>query len=60
VHNQTLMIRLLPVNEYGIPVEMYCFAKTIVWIDYERIQTEIMEHILVALPNFELVHYQRK
>jgi miniconductance mechanosensitive channel len=57
---KTHMVRLLPTNEFGIPVELYCFAKTIVWLEYERIQSEIMEHILIALPQFELLHYQRK
>jgi len=58
--DKTLMVRLLPTNEYGVPVELYCFAKTIVWLEYERIQAEVMEHILIALPQFELIHYQRK
>jgi miniconductance mechanosensitive channel len=58
--DKTLMVRLLPTNEYGVPVELYCFAKTTVWTEYEKIQSEIMEHILVALPQFNLVHYQRK
>jgi miniconductance mechanosensitive channel len=57
---QTLMVRLLPANEFGVPVEFYCFAKTIKWTKYEAIQTEIMEHVFVTLPEFELVHYQRK
>jgi miniconductance mechanosensitive channel len=56
----TLLVRLLPTNEFGIPVELYCFAKTIEWSDYEKIQAEVMEHVLVALPQFNLVHYQRK
>jgi miniconductance mechanosensitive channel len=56
----TLMVRLLQPNEYGIPLEIYCFAKTVVWVDYERIQTEITEHILVALNEFNLIYYQRK
>jgi miniconductance mechanosensitive channel len=58
--DKTLMVRLLPANEFGVPVELYCFAKTIVWLDYEKIQAEVMEHIFIALPQFELVHYQRK
>jgi miniconductance mechanosensitive channel len=57
---QILMVRLLPASEYGVPVEFYCFAKTIKWVKYEAIQTDIMEHIFVTLPQFELVHYQRK
>jgi len=58
--NKIIMVRLLPTNEYGVPVELYCFAKTIVWLEYEKIQAEVMEHILIALPQFELLHYQRK
>jgi len=55
-----LMTRLLPVTEYGVPVEIYCFANTIVWKDYEAIQSEITEHICVTLSEFDLVLYQRK
>jgi miniconductance mechanosensitive channel len=58
--NKTLMVRLLPTNEFGVPVELYCFARTIEWLEYERIQSEIMEHIFIALAQFELTHYQRK
>jgi len=55
-----LMTRLLPVTEYGVPVEIYCFANTIVWKEFEAIQSEVTEHICVALPEFDLVLYQRK
>jgi len=55
-----LMTRLLPVTEYGVPVEIYCFANTIVWKDFEAIQSEITEHICVTLSEFELTLYQRK
>jgi len=58
--DNTLIVRILQPNEYGVPLEIYCFAKTTVWVDYEKIQTEITEHILVALPKFDLVYYQRK
>jgi miniconductance mechanosensitive channel len=58
--DKTLMVRLLPTNEFGVPVELYCFARTVVWLEYERIQSEIMEHIFIALAQFELLHYQRK
>jgi len=57
---KTIMVRLMPINEYGVPVEVYCFVKTILWTDFEAIQSEIMEHILIALPKFGLLHFQRK
>jgi len=56
----TLMVRLLPATEFGVPVEIYCFANTIIWTEYEKIQSEIMEHIFITLPKFELIYYQRK
>ena len=59
-NEKTLMVRLLTPNEFGVPVEIYCFTKTIVWEEYERIQSEIMEHIFITLPKFDLVYYQRK
>jgi miniconductance mechanosensitive channel len=55
-----LMVRLLPSTEYGVPVELYCFTKTTDWIEYEKIQADIMEHIYLALPKFDLEHFQRK
>ena len=55
-----LMTRLLPVTEFGVPVEIYCFANTIVWKDYEAIQSEITEHVCVSLSDFGLTLYQRK
>ena len=55
-----VMTRLLPATEFGIPVEIYCFANTIVWKEFEAIQSEIMEHVCVSLSEFELVLYQRK
>ena len=59
-HNKILMTRLLPVTEFGVPVELYCFANTIVWTDYEAIQSEITEHVCVSLSDFGLTLYQRK
>ncbi|MCL2289501.1 MAG: mechanosensitive ion channel family protein [Bacteroidetes bacterium] len=55
-----IMVRLLPASEYGIPVEIYCFVKNIIWTEFEAIQAEIIEHIFIALPKFDLEHYQRK
>jgi len=55
-----IMVRLLPASEYGVPVEIYCFVKNIVWTEFEAIQAEIIEHIFIALPLFDLEHYQRK
>ena len=55
-----IMTRLLPITEFGVPVELYCFANTIVWTEFEEIQAKIMEHVCVTLSEFELQLYQRK
>jgi len=55
-----IMTRLLPITEFGVPVELYCFANTIVWTEFEEIQARIMEHVCVTLSEFELQLYQRK
>jgi miniconductance mechanosensitive channel len=59
-NEKILMTRLLPATEFGVPVELYCFANTIIWEDFEAIQSEIMEHVCVALSEFNLLLYQRK
>ena len=59
-NSSTMMVRLLPASEYGVPFEIYCFAKTTVWTEYEKIQAQVVEHIFIALPKFGLTPYQRK
>jgi miniconductance mechanosensitive channel len=59
-NSSTLMVRLLPASEYGVPFEIYCFAITTVWTEYEKIQAQVVEHIFIALPKFGLAAYQRK
>ena len=58
--DKPIMVRLLPAVDFGLPVEIYCFIKTTEWKDFESIQAEIMEHLFVILPQFNLEHYQRK
>ena len=57
--DNTLMVRQTDIKDVGIPVEIYCFANTTVWEEYERIQTEIFEHLLVMVPIFGLGIYER-
>ena len=54
-----IMVRQLTPNEYGLPLEIYCFANTSEWIPYENIQSDIFDHIYSVLPFFEIRAYQR-
>ncbi|MFS1701897.1 mechanosensitive ion channel family protein [Alteromonas sp. AMM-1] len=55
----TLMVRQLPPSELGIPLEVYCFCSDKAWVNYEKVQADIFDHIMAMLPLFELRAYQR-
>jgi miniconductance mechanosensitive channel len=57
--NNTLMVRQTDIKDTGIPLEIYCFTNTVVWEEYERVQTEIFEHLLATVPVFGLRIYER-
>ena len=56
--NMTLMTRQLEPTPQGLPLEIYAFANTTVWEDYEGIQSDIFDHVISALPEFGLELYQ--
>jgi miniconductance mechanosensitive channel len=56
--NLTLMIRQLQSDQYGIPLEIYCFAKTTEWVTYEGVQSDIMDHVLASAESFGLEVYE--
>jgi miniconductance mechanosensitive channel len=54
----TLMARQLDPTGNGIPLEIYVFTKTTVWLEYEAIQSDIFDHIIAAVPYFDLRIFQ--
>jgi len=57
-HRLTTMVRQLNPGPDGIPLEIYCFTNTVEWIAYEGIQSDIFDHILAVVPEFELRIFQ--
>lgn len=57
--NFTLMVRQLKQAPQGLPLEVYCFLNTTVWLDYERLQSDIFDHLFSVLPEFGLYAYQQ-
>ena len=57
--NMTLMVRQLNADEYGVPLEVYCFSKTKEWIEYEVIIADIFDHIYAVIGTFELSIFER-
>lgn len=54
----TLMVRQLAPTPQGIPMELYCFASTTVWVEYEMLQSDIFDHLLAILSEFDLRLFQ--
>ncbi len=55
----TAMVRQLPVTDRGLPIEVYTFASTTVWAEYENIQSNLFDHIFAILKEFELEIFQQ-
>jgi miniconductance mechanosensitive channel len=54
----TILVHNLQPTEMGIPLEIIAFSKE-KGILYEKIQSEILDHILAILNEFELKIFQR-
>ena len=54
----TCMVRQLPATASGLPLEVYCFANTSDWGDYEAIQADIFDHLFAIAPQFDLRIFQ--
>ena len=57
--DMTLMVRELAPTDSGVPLEIYCFSREVNWVPFEKIQSDIMEHLLAVLPSFRLRVFQR-
>lgn len=56
--DMTFLVRQLQPGESGIPMEIYVFSKVQEWASYENIQSDIFDHVLAAVPEFELQVFQ--
>ena len=52
--NMTVMCRQLSPTPTGIPLEIYAFSKNKEWKNYEHIMSDIFDHLLASLSNFQL------
>jgi miniconductance mechanosensitive channel len=57
-NNMTFLIRHLQPTEKGIPIEIYVFSNDQAWANYEAIQADIFDHVLAAIPEFDLRVFQ--
>ena len=57
-NDMTLMVRELAPAKSGVPLEIYCFSKEVRWVQFEKVQSDILEHLLAVLPSFRLRVFQ--
>jgi miniconductance mechanosensitive channel len=50
----TMMVRQLSPTSMGIPLEVYAFTSSVEWTEYESVQSDIFDHLLAIVSNFEL------
>lgn len=50
----TLIVRQMESTPQGMPLEIYCFTNDSTWSNYEEIQSDIFDHLLVASRVFDL------
>lgn len=54
-----IMVRQMQPSSEGMPLEIYCFSDTPDWIPYESLQSEIFEHVMAMVQEFNLRIFQR-
>lgn len=50
----TIMVRQLASTDKGLPMEIYCFSSNKDWGEYERIMSDIFDHVFAAANYFDL------
>lgn len=59
IHDEmTLIVRQLQPGPEGLPLEIYCFTNDTDWVNYEGIQSDIVDHICAIAPEFGLRLFQ--
>ncbi|EAU8298231.1 mechanosensitive ion channel family protein [Salmonella enterica subsp. enterica serovar Stanley] len=56
--DMTLMVRQLAPDDHGLPIEIYAFTNTVIWLEYESIQADIFDHIFAVVEEFGLRIHQ--
>ncbi|MBD0776441.1 mechanosensitive ion channel [Maribacter sp. ANRC-HE7] len=56
--DMTIMVRHLEPTPQGLPIEVYAFSSDKRWANYEYIMADIFDHLLAAIPYFELEGFE--
>jgi miniconductance mechanosensitive channel len=59
IHKEMIrMVRQLEPGENGVPLEIYAFTNDTNWLNYEKIQADIFDHILSVASEFNIRIFQ--
>jgi miniconductance mechanosensitive channel len=59
IHNEmTFLVRQLAPESDGLPIEIYVFSSDTNWVNYEAIQSNIFDHLLAVISEFDLKVFQ--
>jgi len=56
--NMIQMVRQLEPGVNGVPLEIYAFTNDTNWVHYEKIQSDLFDHILSVAPEFNIRIFQ--
>ena len=52
------LVRQLHPTAQGLPLEIYIYCNDTAWANYEEVQSEIFDHLLCMIPQFDLRVFQ--
>ena len=59
IHKEMIsMVRQLPSTPKGVPLEIYAFSNDIAWVNFEKIQSDLFDHLFAVIKEFDLKIYQ--
>ena len=56
--DMTHMVRQLQPGPTGVPLEIYCFSARQKWVEYEKVQSDLFDHLFAVIPLFNLRIFQ--
>ena len=56
--DMTFLVRQLSPGNNGVPLEVYVFSNNINWVEYESIQSDIFDHLIASVKEFDLDLFQ--
>lgn len=57
-HGMTTLVRQMDPTDRGLPLQLWCFTHDVRWKPYEDVQSDIFDHLLAILPEFDLRVFQ--